>query len=86
MRGPSCQCCLMPLTADPGTGASERYCSLCFQDGRLNADGASLREFQRRAYLGMRQRGVNPVTARFFTFMVRFAPYWRARGAGKPAG
>ncbi|MGV1006431.1 MAG: zinc ribbon domain-containing protein [Candidatus Nanopelagicales bacterium] len=86
MSRPSCQCCLMPLAADPGPRTSELYCSLCFQDGRLNADEASLGEFQRRAYLGMRQRGVNPVTARFFTFTVRFAPYWKARAAGKPAG
>lgn len=79
MNGSSCQCCLMPFASDPGQRTSDQYCSLCYQDGRLNADDATLREFQHRAYQGMRQRGVNPVSAGFFTAMVRFAPYWKAR-------
>ncbi len=79
MRPDSCRCCLMPFAADPGPGTSPAYCSLCFQDGRLNADGVGLREFQRVCYDGMRQRGVNPLKARLFTTAIRFAPYWRNR-------
>lgn len=71
----------MPLRSDTGQRTSEKYCSLCFQDGRLNADGVALGDFQRRCYRGMRERGVNPVTARFYTFCVRFSPYWRSRSA-----
>ena len=86
MSAASCQCCMMPFAADPGQRTSDKYCSLCYQDGRLNADSGSLSDFRRQAYQGMRERGINPVTARFYSFMVRFAPYWRARAAGKPAG
>lgn len=71
----------MPLSQDPGPRISEKYCSLCFQDGRLNAEGVSLQEFQRCCYEGMRKRGVNPLLARLFAFVIRFAPYWRVRRA-----
>jgi len=79
MKAQSCECCLMPFAADPGQRTSPKYCSLCFGDGRLNAEGVALRDFQRVSYQGMRKRGVNALQARLFTFSIRFAPYWRSR-------
>jgi hypothetical protein len=79
MKTQSCECCLMPLSKDTGQRTSDKYCSHCYQGGHLKAEGTSLREFQRRAYEGMRQSGTNPLMARLFAFLIRFAPYWKQR-------
>jgi hypothetical protein len=81
MKAKSCECCLMPFDRDPGKRTSDHYCSFCFHDGKLNAEGVSLKEFQKCSYEGMRERGMNPFVAKFFAFMIRFAPYWKARKA-----
>ncbi|MEI8395499.1 MAG: zinc ribbon domain-containing protein [Rhodospirillaceae bacterium] len=83
MVSTNCECCMMPLTKDTGQRTSEQYCSFCYQNGRLNAEGASLQEFQRRCFDGMRGRGMNFLIAWFFSFLIRFAPYWKARKARK---
>lgn len=67
----------MPFDTDPGIRESERYCSLCFKNGKLCYDGNDLKEFQKMAYKNMRERGIGPIKARLFTFAVRFAPRWR---------
>lgn len=69
----------MPLAKDSGPRESDRYCSYCFRKGELCYKGTDLKEFQRQSYNGMRQRGMNPIVARFFTWMVRFAPRWRKK-------
>jgi hypothetical protein len=74
----SCESCLMPFDKDPGTRESDKYCSLCFKDGKLCYEGNDIKEFQRAAYAGMRARGMNPIKAKLFTFMIRFAPRWKA--------
>ncbi len=79
----NCECCMMPFTKDIGQRTSEQYCSYCYQNGRLNAEGASLQEFQRRCFEGMQRRGMNPAVAWFFSFLIRFSPYWKARRASK---
>lgn len=79
MKPTSCECCLMPLSKDPGPRTSDKYCSFCFQSGKLIADGVSLREFQSCAYDGMRKRGMNALVARLFSFTIRFSPYWKNR-------
>ena len=53
------------------------FCRLCYRDGKLCYPGNDLEEFQRAAYERMRERGINPVMARLYTFMIRFAPRWR---------
>ncbi len=75
----SCESCLMPFTKDTGIRENARYCSKCFRDGTLNGDGLTLRDFQAVCYAEMRKEGINPVLARFFTFMIRFAPRWRKK-------
>ena len=67
----------MPLSKDPGKSGSDKYCSYCFKDGKLCYEGTDLKEFQKRAYEGMRAKGMNTLQAKFFTWLIRFAPRWR---------
>ena len=77
MPNKSCESCLMPFSKDPGTRESEKYCSYCFKNGKLCYEGNNLKEFQKACYEGMIKKGTNPFLAKFFTFLVRFAPRWR---------
>jgi len=72
-----CESCMMPFNKDPGVRESDRYCSLCFKNGKLRYEGDSLKEFQKVAYQSMRDRGTNIFLAKFYTFMIRFAPRWK---------
>lgn len=78
----TCESCLMPLSKDTGKRESEKYCSYCFQNGAFTCPGNDVKEFQRKSYEAMRAHGVNPLLARFYTFMIRFAPRWK-KGAGQ---
>ena len=69
----------MPFDKDPGQRESDKYCSLCFKDGKFCFEGDNLNEFQKACYEGMKARGMNPLIAKFYTFMVRFAPRWRKK-------
>ena len=75
----SCASCLMPLDKDPGKRESNTYCSLCFKDGKLCYEGDNLEEFQKIAYQSMLQRGTNRLLAKFYTFMIQFAPRWKSK-------
>ena len=68
----------MPFDKDPGVRESERYCSYCYQNGELTYEG-DLKGFQKECYEGMRRKGMNPLTAKFFTWLVRFAPRWKEK-------
>jgi len=72
-----CESCMMPSSKDPGKPESDKYCSLCFQNGKLVYPGNNLKEFQKLCYQSMRRRGMNPLKAWFFTFMIRFAKRWK---------
>lgn len=76
MKQGYCESCLMPLAQDPGTRESEKYCSYCFKDGKLCYEG-DLKGFQKICYEGMRKQGMGALKAKFFAFMVRFAPRWK---------
>jgi hypothetical protein len=67
----------MPFSKDTGVREHARYCSLCYKNGALCYQGTDRAEFQRICYQSMRAHGTNPVLARFYTFMIRFAPRWR---------
>lgn len=73
-----CESCLMPFVKDSGKRESEKYCSLCFKDGKLCYEG-NLKEFQDICYKSMRESGMNPLKAKVFTFMIRFAPRWKQK-------
>ncbi len=79
MKSHSCESCLMPFSKDLGKRENERYCSLCFANGKLCYEGSDLKEFQRVAYASMRSRGVNLILANLYTFMIRFAPRWKKK-------
>ncbi len=68
---------MMPFAKDPGTRESDRYCSLCFKDGKLQYVGNDLKEFQKIVYENMVKNGSNKLFAKFATFMIRFAPRWK---------
>lgn len=74
-----CESCLMPFYKDSGHRESNKYCSLCFKNNELQYKGNDLKEFQRVAYQSMRSRGINILKAKLFTFMIRFAPRWKAK-------
>lgn len=67
----------MPFYKDTGVRENERYCSLCFKNGKLMYEGNDLKEFQRVCYESMIARGVNKYMAKLYTFMIRFAPRWK---------
>lgn len=70
-----CQSCLMPFSKDPGIREDSRYCSYCFKEGKLCYEG-DLKGFQKIVYKAMRDKGINPISATFYTWMIRFAPRW----------
>lgn len=74
-----CESCMMPFKKDTGVRESEQYCSLCFQNGRLNYQGENLKEFQDIVYKSMRSRGERWLFSRFAVFMIRFAPRWSGK-------
>lgn len=79
MTHKNCESCMMPLDEAHGqmNRENERYCTLCFRDGELCYEGNDLKEFQRRAYENMIKGGMSPLKAKFFTFLIRFAPRWK---------
>jgi hypothetical protein len=72
-----CESCLMPFDKDPGVRESDKYCSLCFKNGKLCYEGNDLKEFQKVCYKSMRDRDMNPILASFYTWCIRFAPRWK---------
>lgn len=68
---------MMPFAKDPGKRESEKYCSLCFKDGKLQYEGSNLKEFQKIVYDSMVKNGSNKLFAKFAVFMIRFAPRWK---------
>ncbi|MDQ5912184.1 MAG: hypothetical protein QG568_399 [Patescibacteria group bacterium] len=73
----NCQSCLMPFTKDKGVRESDKYCSLCFKDGKLCYEGNNLKEFQDVCYRSMLANGTNPILAWFYTKMIARAPRWK---------
>jgi hypothetical protein len=72
-----CESCLMPFKNDTGKRENKKYCSLCFKGGKLCYPGDDLKTFQKYCYEGMRKRGMNPILAGLFTWIVSFAPRWK---------
>lgn len=68
----------MPFCKDPAGEKRENpiYCSLCFKDGKLCYEG-DLIGFQKVCYEEMRKNGMSTLKAKFFTWMIRFAPRWK---------
>ncbi|HMQ11791.1 MAG TPA: zinc ribbon domain-containing protein [Oligoflexia bacterium] len=79
MKAKNCACCFMPLKQDLKESGSDIYCSYCYVDGRLLAEGMTLKEFKEKAYQGMLLKNMNKYKAKFFSWMIGFAPYWKTR-------
>lgn len=73
----TCHSCLMPFDKDTGIRESDIYCSLCYKDGKLCYEGNDLKEFQNRVYQKMRENGLGYGKAKFYTWIIRFAPRWK---------
>ena len=73
----ACESCLMPFSKDPGVRENERYCSYCYKNGKLCYEGNDLKEFQKICYEQMRKDGLSWPLAKFYTYMIRFAPRWK---------
>lgn len=69
--------CLMPFSKDTGTREHDNYCSFCYRDGQFVYQGDDLKEFQCISYKGMTEGGMSKPVAWFFSWMIRFAPYWK---------
>lgn len=74
-----CDMCLMPFSQDPGTRDTENYCSYCHHDGEFSYKGNDVNEFKAETFKAMREKGISWPLAKFFTFMIGFAPHWRQR-------
>ena len=77
MKNKSCESCLMPFSKDPGTRESDKYCSYCFKNGKLCYEGTDLKLFQKVCYDNMVRGGMGKLKARFFAWMIKFAPRWK---------
>ncbi|MDH4120349.1 MAG: zinc ribbon domain-containing protein [Deltaproteobacteria bacterium] len=77
MKAKNCECCMMPLAKDSKESGSEKYCSNCYVNGKLLAEGMTLGAFQKKAYAGMVHGGHNKLVAWCLSKMIGFAPYWK---------
>jgi hypothetical protein len=69
----------MPFSKDPGQRESDKYCSLCFNHVKLCYEGNDLKVFQQAAYEEMIKRGMNKHLAKFYTYIIKFAPRWKKK-------
>lgn len=79
MKKKMCESCMMPLDKDQGKRENDKYCSLCFKDGKLCYQGNDLKEFQREVRDNIIKSGKSKFFANFAAFMVRFAPRWKKK-------
>ena len=73
----SCFMCLMPFSKDKGKREADNYCSHCFKNGGLSYKGADVNEFRKMRYKKMVENGIPKLLARFYSFMILFAPHWK---------
>ena len=69
--------CMMPFSKDTGEREDDNYCSLCYKNGELVYQGGDVNEFKQQTYEAMRNDGMGKCKAKFFTWMIGFAPYWK---------
>ncbi len=75
----TCEMCLMPFKKDSGKREADLYCSYCFKDGEMVYKGTDINEFKQCCYKAMIERGINKYFAKFYSFLIPFAPYWRKK-------
>ena len=67
----------MPFNKDQGKRESEDHCSYCFKNGEVVYKGTDIKEFKKFCYEQMIKDGINKPLAKFFTFLITFAPHWK---------
>ncbi len=68
----------MPFTMDTGERRNPDYCSYCQHDGKFRFTGTK-KEFMRMCQQQMVKHGLPSWKARFFSFMIHFAPHWKKK-------
>jgi len=79
MKVKNCECCYMPMNKDLKDSGSDRYCSYCFVNGKLIAEGMTFEQFKKQSYEGMLKLGMSRFKAWFFSQFIGMAPYWKNR-------
>lgn len=69
----------MPFSKDPNHVDGCPYCSYCAPDGKNFCFSGTRQEFQKMCYQNMQKHGMPWILAKFFTFMIRFAPEWKEK-------
>jgi hypothetical protein len=76
-----CESCMMPFKKDPlgENRENEKYCSYCFNNGKLCYEGNDVNEFKKAMVEEIVKRGESKWKARLFAFMAGFAPRWKGQ-------
>lgn len=77
MKSTMCESCMIPFEKDTGKRESDKYCSMCFQNGKFTYEGNDFKEFKKLSYDDMVKDGMKPIKAKFFCWLMRFAPRWK---------
>lgn len=74
-----CESCMMPFKKDPlgENRENEKYCSYCFNNGKLCYEGNDVYEFKKAMVEEIVKRGEPKWKAKLFAFMAGFAPRWK---------
>jgi hypothetical protein len=70
----------MPFIKDTGVRENPKYCSYCFNHGKLCYEGTDVKEFKKAMINEIVARGEPRWKARFFACMAGFAPRWKGEG------
>ena len=75
-----CESCLLPFAQDPGKREHDKFCSLCFKNGKFCFEGTG-KEFRDMCYKAMiTDHNIPKWKALFFVTMIRlFAPRWKKK-------
>ncbi len=81
-----CQSCAMPLSRDPKGGGrekdgtrSEKYCSLCYDNGTFYYTGTDVKDYQTMVVNNMVKQGWWRLVAWFFTRKIPSLERWKAK-------
>lgn len=77
----SCESCMMPFVKDKGVRENEKYCSYCFNNGKLCYEGNDVNEFKKAMIDAIVARGEPKWKAKLFAFMAGFAPRWKGQNS-----
>jgi len=74
-----CDMCLVVIDHTVAKVNNTKYCSFCYQDGRLVYAEDDIHTFRKRYFDKLHAEGANEFVARFHTLLIGSAPYWKVR-------